>query len=572
MKKLFLNISILLPMLLGTAKMGAQVSIGADKAPHSSSVLELVAQYKSGTVGGLRLPQMTTDQRNGLGDLTSISEAFGLMIYNTDINCVEFWNSVKWVSFCEGEIPPIPPSYLFVDPTDYFFMYNESGVAKIFTVSTDQSSWSYVVDDPNGYFTVSDVGNTLEVYPNTPNNDGVDHTISITVSAGTATPVTVYVTHAFNGGGIGTPLPNTYVGAFWRYNQTGERIIRISGIASGNDGDWTASVAWMDGGWSDGDIVLDTDSLSTTALASRFIDFGAVIDSSFITDAEPYKVNGSAQSVSGTVESGGTIIFRIGLKSNWTSATAKPRYALVVLRYNNNAQTQKIFLRQGEGADNVSTTGTHANIKWSPYNVGDYYNQTYYGGYTSIVDFPTKAGFLYQWSYGTSPTTPRPYPPQDNVLPLSPPWSNATSGTTVCTFAPACPTGYRAPSNTEQASLLLSGTGTNNIKGYYADGFFDRRQEVSWGVSRNNDDVAYRGFLVFNPTTNASLFLPDAGYRYSSVSDNGTLMSTGLDGYYWSITGMGAGDGRAYQINTYNGGGQGLNIRALGFSVRCIAN
>jgi len=52
MKKLFLNILISLPLLFGTAKLGAQVSIGADKAPKPFSVLELVSQYKTGTYGG----------------------------------------------------------------------------------------------------------------------------------------------------------------------------------------------------------------------------------------------------------------------------------------------------------------------------------------------------------------------------------------------------------------------------------------------------------------------------------------------------------------------------------------
>jgi len=57
MKKHFLNILISLPLLFGTAKMGAQVTMGADAAPKPFSVLELVSQYKTGTYGGLRLPQ-----------------------------------------------------------------------------------------------------------------------------------------------------------------------------------------------------------------------------------------------------------------------------------------------------------------------------------------------------------------------------------------------------------------------------------------------------------------------------------------------------------------------------------
>ena len=46
-----------LPLLFGTAELGAQVTMGADAAPKPFSVLELVSQYKTGTYGGLRLPQ-----------------------------------------------------------------------------------------------------------------------------------------------------------------------------------------------------------------------------------------------------------------------------------------------------------------------------------------------------------------------------------------------------------------------------------------------------------------------------------------------------------------------------------
>ena len=57
MKNLFVKTLVLLPLLFGTAKLGAQIPIGADKAPKPFSVLELVSQYKTDTYGGLRLPQ-----------------------------------------------------------------------------------------------------------------------------------------------------------------------------------------------------------------------------------------------------------------------------------------------------------------------------------------------------------------------------------------------------------------------------------------------------------------------------------------------------------------------------------
>ena len=80
--------------------MHAQVTIGKNQAPQSYSVLELVAQYKSGEYGGFRLPQMTTAQRDALGVTATDTECEGLMIYNLTTKCVETWNGTKWLSFC----------------------------------------------------------------------------------------------------------------------------------------------------------------------------------------------------------------------------------------------------------------------------------------------------------------------------------------------------------------------------------------------------------------------------------------------------------------------------------------
>ena len=102
MKKISaLKILMLFSLLLCMGKLGAQVTIGAETAPKPHSVLELFAQYETGVYGGLRLPQLTTTQRNGLSGLSAV-DAYGLMIYNLDNNCVEYWNRIKWVSLCHG--------------------------------------------------------------------------------------------------------------------------------------------------------------------------------------------------------------------------------------------------------------------------------------------------------------------------------------------------------------------------------------------------------------------------------------------------------------------------------------
>ncbi|MCL2436213.1 MAG: hypothetical protein FWD09_08795 [Lentimicrobiaceae bacterium] len=104
MKKLtFLTILAALAVVFSIGKLSAQVNVGADVAPHSFSMLEVQGQNQAdGSYGGLRLPQLTTTQRDGLKSSLNVPEAKGLMIFNTTINCVEVWNGTAWKSLCEG--------------------------------------------------------------------------------------------------------------------------------------------------------------------------------------------------------------------------------------------------------------------------------------------------------------------------------------------------------------------------------------------------------------------------------------------------------------------------------------
>jgi len=96
------QLSILLLMtLLFALPMKAQVNVGKDSISHSFSVLEVTAEKQK---GGLRLPQLTTAQRDALA-LKSLSNpadslAKGLTIFNTTTGCLEYWNGTVWVSHC----------------------------------------------------------------------------------------------------------------------------------------------------------------------------------------------------------------------------------------------------------------------------------------------------------------------------------------------------------------------------------------------------------------------------------------------------------------------------------------
>jgi hypothetical protein len=116
--KNFMKIATICLLLGNVASLNAQVTIGADKIPESFSVLELI----SNDTTGLRLPQMTTVQRNAVSAANGANLlAKGLVIYNTTNDCVEYWNGTHWISLCEGNsqmtIGPAPCQNVAADGT-----------------------------------------------------------------------------------------------------------------------------------------------------------------------------------------------------------------------------------------------------------------------------------------------------------------------------------------------------------------------------------------------------------------------------------------------------------------------
>jgi uncharacterized protein (TIGR02145 family) len=53
------------------------------------------------TIRGTRIPQLSTSQRNTISAIDA-NTAKGQAVYNTDNNCFEYWNGIKWVSLCIG--------------------------------------------------------------------------------------------------------------------------------------------------------------------------------------------------------------------------------------------------------------------------------------------------------------------------------------------------------------------------------------------------------------------------------------------------------------------------------------
>ncbi len=415
----------------------------------------------------------------------------------------------------------------------------------------------------------------------------------------------------------------TYVGAFWRAGQTGERIIRIeAGADPAAVGKWSAAVVWMDGRWGPDDgVVLAAATLPELQAANPHIYTAAP------GDAENYPMTGITDTYTGgtvtTDPEGRYITFRIGLKTAYTPTAEFPaRYAIVQLTIG-GSKAQRIFLRQGEGADYLMSpadpvhssgldsptrsaarqfspcnlTAAALNAKVSlPNPVG-----------TAFTDYPTQAGAMFQWASF--------YTAQQRVawdpcrqLPQGVAWrADGTGGgywNHYEAFQETCPDGYRRPNdgpvNTDWPATGISGSevrqslwyepvqggfisgNTNFMWGCYADGYFDRRpmekvrntDRFATVVAKGTSGAAYAGGLFYNPSFgggryNASIFFPAAGGRQAV---NGALSWAGSDACYWtsSTQQSSASYSWSYNINPANGARHINANRSIAYPIRCV--
>lgn len=87
--------------LFGMSSTYAQVGIGTTE-PHASSILDVTATDK-----GFLPPRMTDVQRTAIAGPTS-----GLTIYNTEANCLQWYDGAFWFDACTKEISAVPNSNL----------------------------------------------------------------------------------------------------------------------------------------------------------------------------------------------------------------------------------------------------------------------------------------------------------------------------------------------------------------------------------------------------------------------------------------------------------------------------
>lgn len=364
---------------------------------------------------------------------------------------------------------------LFVDCVDT----QGNPVEAAWTLTLADTSWctlSLYSDGTNAGATVSGVG-SRPVYYYAPSNFGAieDRATKIYLN-GVSGNTVVNVIQPFNNPAW---FDKTYVGAFWRADQIGERLITIPATPADCAGDWKVRVVRY-GGFSEGDIVF-----STTPSLDPGV--GGASPADMIANDAVYTVNSTDASASGTVSSGGNIFFRVGLKSKWSqspdynSDTAPARYAVLELVFGNGQYAHLLFLRQGHEDDYLmrkkdnNTAGTITTewggtaeeprslaAKFSPYNLtaagflsdgNANSSQTIIVGARNgkMVEYPSQAGALWKWMdlYGVTA-----YNPTQPTLAVTgwttnfptTYWGNTLPDNTNQTYE-SCPSGYRLPTD-----------------------------------------------------------------------------------------------------------------------------
>jgi hypothetical protein len=219
------RILIFAALLLLSTRLQAQVTMGSLDPPQSFSVLELISSGNK----GMRLPQLTTTQRDEISTTHGNNpEMMGLQIFNIITGCVETWNGTGWISVCAPctTFPPAPSltsiqlsatSTTTVGDYPQYRWYAAVSGGSPLPASTILNAGDYWISAVEALYCESD---RVKV-------TALDPIIVIPPEQGGAAWATYQ-----------------WVGAFWRDNETGERIIAST---NPNNYPWKVEIDAADG-------------------------------------------------------------------------------------------------------------------------------------------------------------------------------------------------------------------------------------------------------------------------------------------------------------------------------------
>ena len=483
-------------------------------------------------------------------------------------------------------IDPNPVPYLYVPE---LLMFPPGGGTQIIYVTTNVTNWT--VSHPSWVTAVRD-GNTNRIIvtaqPHTTTGER-NPRANLTVTA-TGVPNRIITVRQF---GINPPVGTiaamsggTFAGAFWRYHQFGERLIRIPNTSPAPNNTWTA-------------IVLDSWIQLYGGTGSTPMTFPDPLNNQGAGDTPPLPNATDPNPNTGISISGeGDIYFRIGLRNDGGAPVNRndtPRFGRVaVLHGDRQSSIHIIWVRQGEaahyvmrvndpGEGAVRTLASGNVARWSPFNLTapgltpggnvDLPERTATTGGGIFTDYPSQVGAFFHWggrrawapvgnigSSGSSPsgtwdsfgihpnnqleTCPPNYRrPRDGATNV---FQNNAQGLASSEMRQSL---WLHPSSTQQNEFLTAG-GINSVRAFYADGFFDRRLGTS-STARVDDDaitIAATGLLFFNWIASYHLFLP-----FNGSGGSLTPQGIGSQGDYWNSRATSAS-----QVNS-------LNIMNTGF-------
>ncbi len=138
MKKMYYLMLLLLT--ISAASVNAQVTMGANKTPHGSALLDL--QNADGSIKGLKLPGVALNAdltRFVLDDDADKATAVGMLVYNTTDNMVYMWNGSRWNPVSLDASLPI----IITQPKTFSFTKDKNGSVPQLTVSAVGTGLKY---------------------------------------------------------------------------------------------------------------------------------------------------------------------------------------------------------------------------------------------------------------------------------------------------------------------------------------------------------------------------------------------------------------------------------------------
>ncbi|MCL2596438.1 MAG: hypothetical protein FWD66_02000 [Paludibacter sp.] len=578
--KLFSAIAAVVLLLSNGAFLSAQVTVGSDKVPETYSLLELVSNHSN----GLRLPQMTTAQRDAMtntADFKTNPNAQGLTIFNTTTYCVETWNGNTWISQCmdcsKVVFPVLQSSYTLCTGATFSDLtasvggnerwYNDpSGGAARDNVDPLVSGKTYYAEEfvgscinPTRYPVTVTLGSC-----STPPTGG-----NLTTFTNVMYDFQHQTLLAYNSSG----MPTTYR---WQFSENNSVFNDITDVPNSNF--YTVPAHFAD----------SYANAGTTGLYFRCI-LSNPKGSTTTNTLNILFINTSSSGYAYDVINGDTVRYLTiqTTNTNFPSGTMKIALTSLGASENNDAGDLGDFYQWGRVKDG------HEHIVWN--KDANYINtiEPTGNGATSIAipgpapaaDLdangqikPTSTTFLGNfitvssgyWDngnnnlWGNGVTATRPAPGSDIPLSSPPP---STSSWTYQVNNP-CPDNWSVPSSWNFWDIC-TGTGTDVFSVTDGTNYDGTVNNWAWRTTTTN---AIGGAIITN-ADGEKVFLPAAGYRNYT---NASLNSVGTYGYYWSssvitvaFTNTHACYLRFYSSFVYPG--YNSNNRALGFSVRCVA-